>query len=421
MIPILYKLDPNTPIKQAIVYLLAVLVVAYAAFAGWRGTQGVPNPKTRAVEPPTVQQRLGRAAIFGAVGIALALLGLYFVLPASAFLGRKGEGIPIHTYGLLLAAGFVSAVSLSARLAEREWPGEEGTRKRDEVLDLSFWVLVSAIVGSRLLFIIVNWKDYAADWTKVFDLGGGLVFSGGLIGALIASILFARQRKIEFSRLADIAVPTIALGQAIGRLGCFSAGCCWGKPTAKGFNLAVHFPGAQEAKNLFGQPSATAALAYQSQSEDTRWIVESSGQIYHHAVPGAVKISDWVAQHGHTLAIHPTQLYESAGAFAIFLFLLVMRKYRRFHGQILGMWLMLYAVLRTTVELFRGDIERGTLNGLLEDLGLTTLAQKVPLEAWYNVSVSQFISLCMFTLGLAILYRRARQVLFHPAPIAASA
>ena len=133
-----------------------------------------------------------------------------------------------------------------------------------------------------------------------------------------------------------------------------------------------------------------------------------------------LKPFSWVVRHGHTLPIHPTQLYESVGAFAVFLFLLVMRRYRRFHGQILGMWLMLYAVLRTTVELFRGDIERGTLNGLLGDLGFTSLARQVPLEAWYNISISQFISLCMFALGLAILYRRGREVLFHPAPLAAS-
>src|SRR5262249_46867622 len=198
MLTVLYKLDPNTPFKQAIVYLLAIFVVAYAAFAGWRGAQGSTNPKTRAAEAPSAQQKLGRAAIFGAVGIALALLGLYYVLPASAFLGKKGFGIPLHTYGLLLAAGFVSAVSLSAHLAEREWPGEEGPRKRDQVLDLSFWVLVSAIVGSRVLYIIVNWKDHAAEPSKIFELGGGLVFYGGLIGAMIGSLDYAHRNNIDF-------------------------------------------------------------------------------------------------------------------------------------------------------------------------------------------------------------------------------
>jgi len=151
-------------------------------------------------------------------------------------------------------------------------------------------------------------------------------------------------------------------------------------------------------------------------------VVESTGQVLHHAVPGAVRISDWVAQHGHTLPVHPTQLYESVGQFGLFLALVVARRYRRFHGEIFAIWLICYAILRSTVELFRGDVERGTLNGLLSSLGLTSLAERVPLEAWYNISISQFISLCMFGLGLAILYRRGREVFFQqpqPAPTSA--
>ncbi len=421
MIPILYKLDPDTPLKLALVYLIALAVVFYAAWSGWQGAHGPPNPKTREFDPPTRKQRLNRALAFGLGGMVLAGVGLYWVLPATAFLGRKGEGIPIHTYGLMLAGGFIAAVSLAARLAEHEWPGEEGVRKRDQVLDLSFWVLISAIVGSRVLFILVNWKDYSSDLTKIFDLGGGLVFYGGLIGAMIASLIYARRNQIDFFRLADVAMPTISLGQALGRLGCFAAGCCWGDISGKGFRFGVHFPGGNEARNLFGRVTGTASLAYQSQITENRWVVESTGQVLHHPASGAVRISEWVAQHGHTLPIHPTQLYESIGQLALLFGLLVMRRYRRFHGQILGIWLMCYAILRSTVELFRGDLERGTLNGLLNYLGLTSLAQKVPLEAWYNISTSQFISLCMFALGATILYRRGRQMLFSPTPATASA
>lgn len=421
MIPILYKLDPDTPLKRAIVYLIAIAVVLYAAWSGWQGAHGPVNPKTREFDPPTTKQRLNRALVFALGGAGLAGVGLYWVLPASAFLGRKGEGIPIHTYGLMLAGGFIAAVSLAARLAEREWPGEEGVRKRDQVLDLSFWVLISAVAGSRLLFIVVNWKDYSSDLTKLFDLGGGLVFYGGLIGAMIASLIYARRNRIDFLRLADVAMPTISLGQALGRLGCFSAGCCWGDIAAKGFRLGVHFPGGGEARTLFGQATGTGSLAYQTQITDNRWVVESTGQVLHGAIPGAERISQWVAQQGHTLPLHPTQLYESVGQFALFLGLLALRRYRRFHGQIFAIWLMCYAVLRTTVELFRGDVERGTLNGLLNSLGLTSLAQKVPLEAWYNISTSQFISLCMFALGASILYRRGRQIILSPTPATASA
>jgi phosphatidylglycerol:prolipoprotein diacylglycerol transferase len=102
--------------------------------------------------------------------------------------------------------------------------------------------------------------------------------------------------------------------------------------------------------------------------------------------------------------------------------LVVARRYRRFHGEIFAIWLICYAMLRSTVELFRGDVERGTLNGLLSSLGLTSLAERIPLEAWYNISISQFISLCMFGLGVAILYRRGREVFFQqpqPAPTSA--
>ena len=112
---------------------------------------------------------------------------------------------------------------------------------------------------------------------------------------------------------------------------------------------------------------------------------------------------------GTTLPVHPTQIYESIGQLVLFLVLLYARRFRRFHGQIFALWLMCYAVLRTSVELLRGDTERGTLNGLLNSLGARGLADSVPLEAWYNISTSQFISLCMFTFGATLLYRRIRR------------
>ena len=129
---------------------------------------------------------------------------------------------------------------------------------------------------------------------------------------------------------------------------------------------------------------------------------------YDGAAPGAVRISQWVAEHGTTLPVHPTQLFESFGQLVLFVGLLYLRRFRRFHGHIFSLWLMAYAVLRTTVELFRGDAERGTLHGLLSDKA-PSLAHWVPLEAWYNISTSQFISLCMFTFGATLMYQRTRR------------
>src|ERR1700687_1706202 len=167
MLTILYQLNADTPLKTAVIYLLALGVVIYAAWAGWRSARGPRNPKTGEFGSPSQKDRTNRMIAYGAVGATIALVGLHYVLPARLILGGKGMGIPLHTYGLLLAVGFVSAVSLAALLAEREWLGEEGQRKREQILDLSFWVLLAGWGGSHLLFMIVNWKDYVADLSKV--------------------------------------------------------------------------------------------------------------------------------------------------------------------------------------------------------------------------------------------------------------
>ena len=391
MIPVFYQFVFDSLASQWVAYALATILVAYVAYSGWRNAPpGAP-----------AMEKLMRTAGYGAAAIAAVFYGLRYVLPPSAALSGKGTGIPIHTYGVLVGLGFMSAVSLSARLAEREWQGAEGLRKRDEIYDLAFWVFLAGFGGSRVLFILVNWKDYASEPGRLLDLNGGLVFYGGLIGAMGVSWFYARKHHFEFLRLADLAIPTVSLGQSFGRLGCFSAGCCWGDVASRHVPWAVHFPGFSAVQNIFGQPSGVPSNAFQAQLEDTRWVVESTGQIYHQAVPGSVRIAQWVAEHGHSLPVHPTQLYESIGQFCLFLGLLFLRKYRRFHGQILAIWLICYALLRSTVELFRGDLERGTLHGLVDS---------VPAEAWYNISTSQFISLGMLILGGLILWRQGRHL-----------
>jgi phosphatidylglycerol---prolipoprotein diacylglyceryl transferase len=423
MLPVLIHFTFASLWSQLLLYAVALVAVAYIAFNGWRGAEGTPQAAGAPPLPPTREQRLTRALGYGAFAVLLAGMGLRYALPAGAIPGGKGEGIPIHTYGVLLAAGFITATTVASRLAQDEWrrlawvpdaqgAGQwvdvEGPRKREAVLDLAFYVLIGGLVGSRLLFVLVNWQDYAKDWSQVFSLGGGLVFYGGLIGAGVAAWLFARKHDMNFLRLADLAIPTVSLGQCLGRLGCFSAGCCWGDVAASGARFMARFPGAGIAQDLFGRLSGSASLAFQSQAQDGRFVLPDSGLILHYPVPGAVHISEWVARHGTTLPVYPTQLYESVGQLGLFCALLYARRYRRFHGQIFALWLMSYAVLRTTVELFRGDTERGTLHGLLESLGASRLADAVPLEAWFNISTSQSISLCMFTFGATLLYRRIR-------------
>jgi phosphatidylglycerol---prolipoprotein diacylglyceryl transferase len=404
VLPTLIQIRFDTPLGQAVAYVLSVVLLGYGIWAGWRNAPGSLDKKGKEL-PPTREQRTQRAGIYGALFAAILYLGLHYALPATAFLGAKGEGLPLHTYGLMLMAGFVAAIMVSARLAQREWGGTEGLRRRNDVMDLAVWVVVSAFVGSKILFILVTPKEFLDGLAHLFTdpsrligaLGGGFVFYGGFIGAAAAVWWFCRQRQIPFLRLADVIAPTVALGQAFGRLGCFAAGCCWGKPASLHLPWAVRFPGGSLARDIFGQATA-GAIAFGSQEGDfRRWVIESTGQVFDHPVPGAIRLSDWVAQHGTTLPIHPTQLYESLAQLLLFVGLMIARRYRRFHGQILALYLIGYAIIRTTVEMFRGDFERGTLHKLID---------QVPIDAWWNVSTSQLISLVMFALGVTLLVRR---------------
>jgi len=417
MLPVLYRFTFTSVASQVLLLFIAVGLVAYAAWSGWRNAVG-HDAQGKETEP-TRAERMSRARWYALFAVLLALVGLKYALPESVFpelpiLGKgKGEGVPLHTYGILIGLGFISAVTVAGWLATREWPGELGLKRRDQIFDLAFYVFIAAMVGSRVLFIIVNWHDYAANPASMFSIGGGLVFQGGLIGASLAGYWYAKKNGLEFARLSDLALPTVSLGSAFGRLGCFSAGCCWGKIAPEGAGWVLKFPG--NALNLFGSPSGMPALAYSSQAENAKYVLVKTGEVFDTMVPGAQRIADVAHAAGHTLGVYPTQLVDSLGNLTLFAGMLLLRRYRRFHGQIAGMWLVGYAFLRSSVELFRGDAERGTLKGLFADLGMQGLADHLSLNAWYNVSTAQFINLGIFALGAWILVQGMRRLKAQPA------
>ncbi len=255
----------------------------------------------------------------------------------------------IHTYGLMIALGFLASMQLSTREARRVDLSKEG--KFDQyILDLTFWVLIAAIVGSRVLFIIVEWKQtYAHDPMKMFRIWeGGLVFYGGLIGAVLFSIFYSRKRGWNFFFVADTVIPTLSLGQFFGRVGCTAAGCCWGKPLDAGHALAVQFP--------------AGSLIHSSQVRN-----------------GIVAQDSLFSIH-----VHPVQLYESLGNLTLFFILILVRTQKRFHGMVLAGYLFLYPFLRYSVETLRGDKGRG------EDVLGTPF------------STSQLISIVLFSIGIGI-------------------
>jgi phosphatidylglycerol:prolipoprotein diacylglycerol transferase len=244
-----------------------------------------------------------------------------------------GETLKLHTYGLMIFLGFIIGLNLAQRYARQI--GED-----DELIgDMGFWLLAWGLVGARILFIMVNWGTYSNDPIKIFKIWeGGLVFYGGFIGAFGYFIWAVRHHKINPWLTGDILIPSLALGHAFGRLGCFAAGCCWGRPVDH--HLGANFPAGTEP--FIGSGNPTGSLAYQGM-----------------AAGGEIPLAEGGGLLQHTPDLHPVQLYESFGELSIF-FILVLWRYRKaFHGQIFLAWLMFYPLLRSIVETFRGDKARG--------------------------------------------------------------
>lgn len=214
--------------------------------------------------------------------------------------------VTIHTYGVLVALAFLAGITIASREAARK-----GIDK-DLMVDLCLYLLGAAIIGSRLLEVAVDYRYYMQHPLEIVMIWkGGLVFYGGFILAVLTGVWFMNRYNMPLWTTADILAPCIALGQSIGRLGCFSAGCCYGKPTDLPWGVT------------FTDPGSLAELG----------------------VP-----------------LHPTQLYESAGTLVIFALLWLFRKKTKFSGQLFWMYVIMYSVLRFCLEFVRGDQVRGFVN-----------------------------------------------------------
>jgi phosphatidylglycerol:prolipoprotein diacylglycerol transferase len=227
----------------------------------------------------------------------------------------------VHTYGVFVAMAFLSAIALALREARRE--GEDPNK----ILDVCFYALVAAIIGSRILYVLVNWSIFRHDPLEILRLWhGGLVFYGGFIGALITALWCINKKGLPLLKTMDIMAPSIAFGQFVGRIGCFFAGCCYGKTC------------------------------------DLPWAVT-----FTHPESLAPK----------GVPLHPTQLYSSLNSLLIFFALMWLRRIKRFEGQIFWVYVLLYAVTRSILEHFRGD-ERGMfLEGMLSTSQLIGLIAAV--------------------------------------------
>ena len=204
----------------------------------------------------------------------------------------------IHTYGVLVAIGFLAGLSVAAARAKKVG------LPPDQIGDIGVWLIVAGMAGGKLFHIVFFWDDFMAGWRAegLKSLREGFVFYGGFIGASLATVLYARRKRLPLWRIADVLAPGVALGHMFGRLGCFFNGCCFGKTCT--LPWAVVFP----------KPHIMAGIP-----------------------------------------VHPTELYEAAGNLLIFLGLIAWSRHKRFDGQIWWLYVLAYGVLRFVVEFFRGD------------------------------------------------------------------
>ena len=287
------------------------------------------------------------------------------------------HGLDIHAYGLMVAAAAI--VGVLAVLHQGRRIGFDTAA----LLDLAFWALVAAIVGSRVVYVLVHASDYARLCVgagaprpalrvlndcaaPLFLWQGGLVFYGGALAAAGVVLLFARRRAWPLGEVADLVAFPLPLGHALGRVGCFLAGCCYGKASP----LGVRFP--------------PASVAYQD-------LVRRSL-----LAPGAA----------FTPALAPTQLYEAAGEGLLFVLLIILRRRRPFPGSLALIYVMGYALLRATVEVLRGDPGRG----FLFEVSLPRVAAwlDLPANQPLALSIAQALSLALGT-AAAVTYRILRR------------
>ncbi len=219
----------------------------------------------------------------------------------------------LPTYGFLVSLGVLLGLWISVRNSEKQ--GIDG----EKAWNFGILVVLCGILGAKILYIINDWSLYAAHPADIFSvntLQAGGVFSGGLVAALLAAAWYIRRNHMPALATCDAFAPGLAIGHAIGRLGCFSAGCCWGKPTTAWWGVTFTNPIANE---LVGTPL------------------------------------------GHPL--EPTQLFEAAVEFANFLLLTWLLTRKRFDGQVFAAYLVLYGVARYLLEFLRDDPGRGSVFG----------------------------------------------------------
>ena len=253
----------------------------------------------------------------------------------------------LPTYGIFAAAGLILGLFICVHYAKREGLSE------DQCWTMGVISIFAGIVGAKLLYVWFSWGETTDHVKQIFSLNmlqSGGVWYGGFIGAVTAGTIYTIAQRWPVLRTADAYAPGIAFGHSLGRLGCLAAGCCFGRETSVPWGIVFTNP---RAEALSGTPL--------------------------------------------NVRLHPTQIYEWAAEFAIFLFLVWFWKRRKAPGQVAGAYMFLFGIARFVIEFWRGDPDRGSVFG-------------------NAISGTQLISIVLVILGGIFWLRRS-----HAAPRTADA
>jgi len=235
------------------------------------------------------------------------------VLPVLLHLRTAWFDFGVPTYGVMAALGLIVGLSINVRLAKSQGIDP------DRAWNLGIYAILSGVLGAKILFVLQDWDRYSSHPGEVFSLAtlqAGGIWYGGLIGALAVSIWYVRHHRLPVLKTCDAFAPGVALGHAFGRLGCFAAGCCYGKHTELPWGVIFTNP---VANQVVGTPL--------------------------------------------NIPLHPTQIYEFLVELGNFFLLMWLFRRKKFDGQVIGAYLFLYGFARYFLEFLRGDPERGMVFG----------------------------------------------------------
>jgi phosphatidylglycerol:prolipoprotein diacylglycerol transferase len=216
----------------------------------------------------------------------------------------KIGSIPVHSYGFLIAIGFLVAVFVIRKLSLRSHLDPE------RVLDFTFWLLLVGFIGARVLYILTRLDYFESDPAAIFRVWeGGLVFFGGPLACIPFAVWYIKKHGMPLWKTMDVLIPGLVINHAFGRFGCLAAGCCYGKPTGGSWGIKLY--------------------------------------------------SDLVDQDMRGIPLHPTQLYEASALLILFAGLMILFRRKAFDGQIVLTYFIAYPIIRSIIEIFRGDSIRG--------------------------------------------------------------